>query len=85
MQRRSFTLRLPEELSDTLTLVASTLTRTQADVIRQCLEDGLDNIVESETFQETLQVRMKAQEKLLSFLPDVDVEDEPPSPLHAVD
>jgi|TARA_Y100000034_G_C6670281_1_gene294223 predicted transcriptional regulator len=75
MHRRSFTLRLPEELAHKLSTVASVLNQTQANVIRDCLDAGLDGLVEGEEFQNALRSRIDAQHQLLSYAPADDAED----------
>ena len=82
MQRRSFTLRLSEELAHKLSTVASVLNQTQANVIRDCLDSGLDGLVAGEEFQGALRARIDAQHQLLAFAaPSNGVEEDTPSAL----
>ncbi len=67
MPRRTFSLRLKTELADRLVLVASVQGRTQADVIRECLEKSLDVVVADESFQTALRERIEAQHALLTY------------------
>ena len=80
MHRRSFTLRLSEELAHKLTTVASVLNQTQATVIRDCLDTGLDGLVEGEAFQSALRLRIDAQHQLLAYAPQEDGDEDVPAP-----
>ncbi len=81
MQRRSFTLRLTEELAHKLSTVASVLNQTQAHVIRDGLDAGLDGLVAGEEFQASLRARIDAQHQLLSFAAPTNGAEESPVPL----
>ena len=80
MHRRSFTLRLSEELAHKLTTVASVLNQTQATVIRDCLDTGLDGLVEGEAFQSALRSRIDAQHQLLAYAAVEESEEDVPVP-----
>ena len=81
MQRRSFTLRLSEELAHRLGTVASVLSKTQANVIRDCLDAGLDGLVAGEEFQAALRARIDAQHQLLAFAAPTNGAEESPLPI----
>ena len=65
--RRTFSLRLTEELASKLSTIAAVLGRTQADVIRDCLEDSLDGIIAGDEFQVILRANIVKANALLSL------------------
>lgn len=77
VNRRTFSLRLENELAEKLATVAGVLAKTQAEVIRDCLASSLDGIIAGEDFQATLRATIEAQNALLAFATaSVEAEDE---------
>ena len=75
---RTFSLRLDDTLSDRLADVASVMGRSQADLIRLLITPALDHMLESPTFQQAVQVRQEALDRLATFAVPTENPESPP-------
>ena len=76
---RTFSVRLDDDLAHRLSDVASVMGRSQADLIRTMLTNNLNHLLESPTFQEAVQARQQALDRLATFdVPAENPESPPP-------